>query len=225
MRHCNDPFPFETVADADRIAFVGGEGTNQVADVRVIGARDDVLSCSFTHGCVLAAINVIKQCHSANCRVVIAQTECIRVVIPERVITHGGVCDAVNIEQKRVVTKGVVAVSVNVTKERTGTDSIVVPAKWEAVCGEVIKQERGITDGRVAAGDKVVIERSITNGGVWIAINVKLERLSANCRVVAGKAVIKLERLGTDGGVAIASNVMYERVSSNGRVLRAGSIE
>jgi hypothetical protein len=48
------------------------------------------------------------------------------------------------------------------------------------VCGDVIKQERVITDGRVAAGDKVIIERSITNGGVWIAISVELEGLNAN---------------------------------------------
>src|SRR6266496_13538 len=150
---------------------------------------------------------------------------CIRVIIPERVITNGSVCNTDSIEEKRVVAKSVVAVSVNVTNERTGADSIIVPAKWEAVCEDVIKQGCVITHGRVAAGYKVIIERSITNGGVWIAISVELERLSANCRVVAGKAVIKLERLSTHGGVALASNVMEERVSSNGRVLRAGSIE
>jgi hypothetical protein len=60
---------------------------------------------------------------------------------------------------------------------------IVVPAKWEAVCEGVIKQERVITHGRVAAGGKVTIERIRTNGGVWIAISVELKRPSANCRV------------------------------------------
>ena len=34
--------PVREVADADRIVFVGGEGTNQVADVSVIVASDQV---------------------------------------------------------------------------------------------------------------------------------------------------------------------------------------
>src|SRR5215469_6813944 len=213
------PVPVRDVADADRIAFVIGEGTNEIADVNVIEARDQVLSCRFTHGCVLTTINVVEERYSANCRVVIAQTERIRVIIPERVITNRGVCNSVNIEEKRVVAKSVVAVSVNVTNERTGAKSVVVPAKWETMCEKVIKQERVITHGRVAAGSKVIIERSITNGGVWIATSVELERLSANCRVVAGSPVIKLERLGTHGGFAVASNVMDKLVSSIGRVL------
>jgi len=187
------------------------------------------LPCPCTDGCVLTAINVIKERHSANCCVVIAQTGCIRVIIKERVITNGGVCNAANIEEKREVAKSVVAVSVNVISERIGADSIVVSAKWEAVCEGVIKQERIITHGRVAAGGKITIERSITNGGVGIAISVELERLSANCRVVAGKAgpsrVIVRERKGADSSVVFAAAVEGESANSNGRVVIAAEVE
>ena len=114
-------------------------------------------------------------------------------------------------------------------KERTGADSIVVPAKWEAVCKEVIKQERIITHGRVAAGGKVTIERSIANGGVWIAISVELERLGANCRVVAGKAgtgrVIVSERKGAHSSVVFGVAVEGESVNSDGRVVIAAEVE
>ena len=115
------------------------------------------MSCRIANGGVIAAINVIEECDSAHCRVAIAQTESIRVIIPKRVITHGGICNAVFVKEKRVVAKSVVAVSLDVTNERTGADSIVVPAKWEAGGGRVIKQERVITHGRVAAGDKVTL--------------------------------------------------------------------
>jgi len=201
------PVPVRDVADADGIAFVAGEGTNEVADVSVIEASHHISSCGIANGGIITAINVIEECRSANCRVAIAQTECIRVIIPQRVIANGSICNAANIEEKRVGAKSVVAVSVNVASERIGADSIVVPAKWEAVCERVIKQERIITDGRVAAGGKITIERSITNGGVWIAISVELERLDTN------------------GGVRTGVIVMDECVSSNGHVLCAGSIE
>jgi hypothetical protein len=53
------PVPVRDVADADRTFFVGKwgyavwlEGTNEVADVSVIEASDQVWSCLCTHGCV-----------------------------------------------------------------------------------------------------------------------------------------------------------------------------
>jgi hypothetical protein len=92
-------------------------------------------------------------------------------------------------------------------------------AKWKVLCEEAIKQERVITHGRVAASGKVTIERSITNGGVWIAISVELECLSANCRVVAGKTglgrVVVRERKGADSSVVFAAEVEDHRCSAN----------
>src|SRR4029077_20190040 len=117
-------------------------------------------------------------------------------------------------------TKSVVAVSVNVIKKCTGADTIVVPAKREAVCDEAIKQECIITDSRTASGSEVILERSITNGGVRIAVSVELERLSANCCVVAGQAglgrVIVSERKGANSSVVFAAAVEGESVNSNG---------
>jgi len=177
------PVSVRDVADANRIAFIVGEGTNEVAYVSVIEACDHVSSCGIANGGVITAINVIKERRSANCRVAIGQTEFIK-----RIITNGSVCNSVNIEEERVVAESVVAESITVIKERAGADSIVVPAQWETVCQFTIKQERVITNGRV-----------------WTPISVELERPSANCRVFVGKAgtgrVIKLERLGTHGGV------------------------
>src|SRR4051812_10567028 len=133
------PVPIRHVADADRVAFVGSEGRYGVADVSVIEARDHVLSCTCANGCVLTTINVIEERHRPNCRVVISQTDSIGVVIPQRVITNGGVCNSINIEEQRVVAKSVVAVSVNVIEKRTGTDTIVVPPKGKTVREGVIK--------------------------------------------------------------------------------------
>src|SRR5262249_59116468 len=107
----------------------------------------------------------------------------------KRVVTNGGVCNSVNIEEKRVVAKSVVTVSVTVIKERSGADTVVVPAKWEAVCQRAIKQERVITHGSVAASGKVTIERGIANGGGWISVGVGLERLNVHCRVFAAQAL------------------------------------
>jgi len=102
-------------------------------------------------------------------------------------------------------------------------------AKWKVLCEEAIKQERVITHGRVVASGKVTIERSITNGGVWIAISVELECLSANCRVVAGKTglgrVVVRERKGADSSVVFAAAVEGESVNSNCRVVIAAEVE
>ena len=59
------------VADADRTLFVGdaADGTNEVADVSVIEAIDQVWSGPCTPGCVLTAINVKLERLSTNCRV------------------------------------------------------------------------------------------------------------------------------------------------------------
>src|SRR5690348_10353833 len=68
-RQGTGPVPIRDVADADRVAFVGSEGPNGVADVSVIEARDHVLSCTCANGCVLATIYVIEKRHRPNCRV------------------------------------------------------------------------------------------------------------------------------------------------------------
>src|SRR5205809_4407922 len=106
------PVSVRDVTDADRTVFVGGEGTNEVADVSVIGASDHVWSCPCPHGCLLTAINVIEERLSANCHVVVSQTHSIRVTKREREITNGSVFAGVNIEKKRGIAKGVVAESV-----------------------------------------------------------------------------------------------------------------
>src|SRR5207248_367897 len=62
----SEPVPVREVADADRTAFVGGEGTNKVAEVSVIEASDQIWSCPCTYGCVLTAINVVKERRTAN---------------------------------------------------------------------------------------------------------------------------------------------------------------
>src|SRR4030095_12847494 len=93
----------------------------------------------------------------------------------------------------------------------------------------VIKQERVITNGRVASGGKVILERCVTNGGIWIAISVELECLGSTCRVVAGKAsfgrVIVRKRKGADSNVVFAAAVEGESVDSNGRVVITAQVE
>jgi hypothetical protein len=131
------------VGDADRTAFVGGEGTNEVAEVSVIDASDHVWSCPCTHGCVLTPINVIEERRTANCGIVIGQTHSIRVIKRERSITKGGVFTAENIREKRGVPKSVVAESVSVILERKGADSVVEG-------GITVRKERLSANCRVA---------------------------------------------------------------------------
>src|SRR5439155_14481386 len=167
------------VADADRTAFVGdGAGahrintrTNKVADVSIIDASDQVWSSPCTHDCVLTAINVIEECRTANCRVVVAQTETTRVIKRERDITKGGVFSADNIREKRGVAKSVVAESVSVLNERKGADSVVKLAI-------TVRRKRLSANCRVAVGSAV--------SGVVII----LERKSANSCVVVGSVVV-----------------------------------
>src|SRR5204863_443028 len=114
----------------------------------------------------------------------------------------GGVIRAGSVRDKRGVANSVVAESVSVTSERKGAHSIVEEAKWEAVCEEVIKQERATTHGRVAAGDNVIPQRARPRGSVSDPINVKLKRCSANCGILArpGTAV-EGQRSSTNTGV------------------------
>src|SRR5439155_11096554 len=186
------------VADADRTAFVGdGAGahrintrTNKVADVSIIDASDQVWSSPCTHDCVLTAINVIEERRTANCRVVVAQTESARVIKRERDITKGGVFSAENIIVKRGVAKSVVAESANVTKERSGADSVVEVAitvrkerlsancsvaVCKAVFGDVITLEREGAHGRVIRGHNVTKQRERSIGRVLVADVVKFK--------------------------------------------------
>ena len=93
MKQAKDPapFPFERSPMRIVLLFVSGVGTNEVADVSVIEASDQVWSCPCTHGCVLTASNVIEERRSANCHVVIGSAASSRVIIPEREITNGGI--------------------------------------------------------------------------------------------------------------------------------------
>src|SRR5882724_748471 len=80
------------VADADRTAFVGAHaGTNEFADVSVIEASGQILSCLFTHDCVSTTSSVIRHRQSANCRVEIGLAASSRVITREREITNGGI--------------------------------------------------------------------------------------------------------------------------------------
>src|SRR5882757_4505514 len=79
------------VADADRTAFLAHASTNKFADVSVIEASGQILSCLFTHDCVSTTSSVIKHRQSANCRVEIGLAASSRVIIPQREITNGGI--------------------------------------------------------------------------------------------------------------------------------------
>ena len=105
------------------------------------------------------------------------------------------------IENQGIQTDGRVGTAGGVADERGVTDCRV-----EITGG--IAEERSSTDGRVpreiGRGD-TVLERAKTDGRVAGAINVSLERASANCRV-------------TDRGVASARVIVLEREIADRRV-------
>src|SRR6266481_3400115 len=113
------------VTDADRTAFLSHAGTNELADVSVIEASGQILSCLITHDCVLTTSSVIKHRRSANCRVEIGFAASSRVIIPEREITNGGILSRNDIFFERGIAHGVVTESGCVSVERKGADSVI----------------------------------------------------------------------------------------------------
>jgi hypothetical protein len=104
------------------------------------------LSCRFTHGSVVTAINVVEERGSANCRVAIAQTGCIRVIVQERGITNGGVAGGDNVTKECERSVGSVGTAGAVAKKRSGASSRIF------IRGVAKERPRADTCAKVAVG-------------------------------------------------------------------------
>src|SRR5205823_3335117 len=158
--------------------------TNEVADVSVVEASDHVFSCPCTHGCVLTATIVIEERRTANCRVVVRGAGSAEVIKRERDITNGGGRSGDGINDKRGRANSVVA-GIVVIKERLKTEGGVVVGSGGRGYGEIIKQQRVGSNGRVVVGSDVEQHGSRAGCSIGIPI-VEVQRSRADSGIEKG---------------------------------------
>jgi hypothetical protein len=186
--------PIRDVADSDGTIFVGGSGTNEVTDVSVIKAVDEVLSRRVTDGSVVTAINIVSQGLSANSRVAIALASCIRVIRRESEIANGGIVNAVNICEQRVITQRIILESVGIGIQRETAHRII-----EDAC--IVKYHRVGSNGSILFAGAVEQKRCSANGSIGIPGGVK-DQCSAAKAGIKSAARGKLERAPAESAVS-----------------------
>src|SRR5207245_6804546 len=129
----------------------------------------------------------------------------------ERSLTHGRVAEGVNVtEERRIANCGVAvgnAVSARVIREQRGRTDRRVGSPI-VIIKERLKTERGVVVGSGGRGWGEVIkeERVGSNGRVVVGSDVEQQRSRAGCGI--GIPVVEVQRSGADSGIEKA--VRYE---------------